>query len=114
MLENIVNELTNNVEEMWNRNTKCTNIMRHSKSWWDNNCNRDLKKYRVLKSLEDWKSFCKTVKSTKRMFFDLKINEIANKKHGPWELMNWVNKQKLPATKTVKFNGQPYLELDNF
>ena len=27
--------------------------------------------------------------------------------------MNSVNKQKLPAPKAIKFNGQPYLELDN-
>ena len=27
--------------------------------------------------------------------------------------MNWVNKQKLPIPKAIKFNGQPCLELDN-
>ena len=25
---------------------------------------------------------------------------------GPWELMNWINRHKLPATEAIKFNGQ--------
>ena len=80
MLENIVNELIIKVEEVWNWNVKLTNIMRYSKSWWDNNCSRELEKYRISKSLEDRKFFCRTVKSIKRIFFNLKINKIANKK----------------------------------
>ena len=83
MLENIVNNFTKNIDNIWNKNVKLTNITWHSKSWWDDNYSSELKKYRLLKSLEDWKSFCKTVKNTKRMFFDLKIMKIANKKQGP-------------------------------
>jgi len=43
----------------------------------------DLANYRLSKNLEDWKTFWRTVKNTKRDFFNLKIQEIANKKHGP-------------------------------
>jgi len=80
LLEKAVNNFAKNMDNAWNKNAKLTSITKHSKSWWDNNCSKDLKKYRSSKRFENWKFFHKTVKNTKRMFFDLKITEIANKK----------------------------------
>ena len=112
-LDRVVSDFTNTIKSAWEKNSKIINIMKHSKSWWDENCSRDLENYKLLKSLEDWKIFHRTVKNTKCLFFDLKIQEIANKKWGLWELMNWVNKQKLPAIEVIRYNNRPCLEINN-
>ena len=87
-LENVVNTLASNIEYAWRKNAKLINITWHSKSWWNGNCNWSLRNYRTSRTLEDWKVFKKTVKSTKWSFFNLKIQEIANKRQELWELMS--------------------------
>jgi len=72
-LENVVNTLASNTEHTWRKNSKLVNITRHSKSWWNEDCNQLLRNYRISRMLEDWKTFKKTIKSSKQSFFDLKI-----------------------------------------
>ena len=111
-LENVVNTLASNTEHAWRKNFKLVNITRYSKSWWNEDCNWSLKSYRTSRTLEDWKIFKKTVKSSKWSFFDFKIQKIANKKQESWELMSWINKCKLSATKVIKYNDQLCLTID--
>ena len=81
-LENIISAFTNLLECIWIKNSKIVNITKHSKSWWNNNCSRNLEKYRLSKSIKDWKQYKKTFRVTKHNFFNLKIQEIFNKKKG--------------------------------
>lgn len=104
-LERVINKFASTINNTWEMNSKIINVSKHFKSWWNEDCRRDLEKYRLSKSLEDWKTFYRIVKITKYSFFNLKIQEITNKKHGPWELINWVNKQKLLAIKMVEYNS---------
>jgi len=103
-LEEVTNFLTSKIEYAWKMNSKQVNIMKHSKRWWNEECRCALNNYRTTRNLENWKMLKSTVKSTKQSFFDTKIQEIANKKQRSWKLMNWVNKHKLPAIKTIKYN----------
>jgi len=108
-LENTVNNLDSLVNRVWNKNAKRTRITKHSKKWWTDKCNKALTDYRVLRSLDDWKTFKKVMKNTKKSFFDMKIQEVVDKSCSPWELMNWINKHKLPTTEAIKYKGQPCL-----
>jgi len=108
-LEQVVNLLGSIVNQAWSKNTKKSKITKHSKQWWSEPCSRALNNYRAARNLKNWKAFKRTVKDAKRTFFNDKIQEIANKSRGPWELMNWVKKRKLPATEAIKFDNCPCL-----
>ena len=108
-LEHIVNQLGVIIDQAWMKNAKKLRFSKHSKQWWMDECSRSLNNYRTTRSLKNWKNFKKIVKNIKRTFFDMKIQEVANKSHGPWKLMNWISKQKLPAIKAIKYDGYPCL-----
>jgi len=112
-LENTVNYLESLINQAWNKNAKRLRITKHSKQWWTEECSKSLNIYRMSRSLENWKKFKKVVRNTKRSYFDTKIQEVANKSRGPWELMNWINKCKLPTIEAIKYNSQPCLIPDS-
>ena len=112
-LNRIVNQLGSIIEQMWFKNAKRSRISKHSKQWWSNSYSLALNNYRSSRSWDNWKVFKSTVKEAKWSFFDSKIQEIASKSRGPWKLMNWVKKRKLPATKAIKYNGTPCLSPDS-
>ena len=82
-LKNTVNCLNTLIDQAWNRHTKRSRIIKHSKQWWNKDCSKSLNKYRMTRSLENWKRFKKVIKNSKRSFFDLKIQEVVNKSHRP-------------------------------
>ena len=43
----------------------------------------------------------------------MKIDEIANKNCGLWELMNWVKRRRLPVIEAIQYNGHLCIELDD-
>ena len=104
-LEYIVHQLRAIIDQAWTKNAKKSKISKHSKQWWIEECSQSLNNYRMTRSLNNWKSFKKVVKNVKSSFFDTKIQEVANKSHGPWELMNWISRCKLPAIKAIKHNN---------
>ena len=105
-LERIVNQLGAIINQAWTKNAKKSKISKHSKQWWTEECSWSLNNYRMTRSLDNWKSFKKVVKNIKRSFFDVKIQEVANKSRGPWELMNWISRCKLPAIEAIKHNNR--------
>ena len=112
-LNQIVDQLGSIIEQMWFKSAKRLKLSKYSKQWWTNLCSLALNNYRTSRNWDTWKAFKLMVKEAKRNFFDNKIQEIANKSRGPWELMNWVKKRKLLATEAIKYNGSPCLSPDS-
>ena len=112
-LEWVVNQLGTIIDQAWKKNARKSKISKHSKQWWSEDCKWSLNNYRSSRSLDNWKKFKKSVKDTKRSFFDDKIQEIANKSQGPWELMNWIKRRKLPAIEAINHDHHLCLTLDS-
>jgi len=113
VLEQIIQLFASNTEKIWYKHLKVVNITKYLKDWWNKNCHKYLEIYRQYKQIKDWRRFKDMVKKMKHNFFDLKIQEITNKKCGLWKLMNWVKKCKLLAIEAIQYNSQPYIKLDN-
>ena len=108
-LDHIVNQVGSIIKRMWYKNAKKSKFSKHSKQWWTDSCRIALNSYRTSRSRENWKTFKSTIKEAKQSFFDNKIQEITNKNHGSWELMNWVKRKKLLATEAIEYNNRPCL-----
>ena len=101
------------IDHAWKSNAKKSRISKHSKQWWSNKCSQALNNYRNSRSLKNWKNLKRVIKNVKRSYFDDKIQEIANKRKGPWELTSWINRWRLPMTEAIKHNGQLCLSLES-
>jgi len=48
------------------------------------------------------------------MYFSTpKFKKLQEKNYGPWKLMNWVKKHKLPAIEVIQYNSWPCLEFND-
>jgi len=88
ILEKTIQEFASTIERIWYKHSKIVNITKHSKEWWNDQCQRDLEHYQQSRCIDDWKKFRNTIKKTKHNFFNLKIQEITNKSKRPWKLMD--------------------------
>ena len=52
-LENTVDHLNTLIDQSWNKNAKQLRITKHSKQWWNEDCNKSLNEYRSTRSLEN-------------------------------------------------------------
>ncbi|PPQ94128.1 hypothetical protein CVT25_007913 [Psilocybe cyanescens] len=91
----------------WETCSREITITRRSKLWWTDECSVALQAYQEHGLPEDWKLYRKTVKNTKRVFFDSRITEISITNKRTWDLMLWVQQHKLPLCKAIQYQGQP-------
>ena len=86
--KSITQKLATAIEDLWNKHSKYVNITKCSKEWWNEDCKRNLVIYQQSGERCDWKSYRKSVKIAKQLFFDKRIQKIASLNKKPWNLMN--------------------------
>ena len=50
-LKDVVNLFVSKIKQAWVKNTMWTNVMKHSKKWWSEECSQSLHKYRMSRNL---------------------------------------------------------------
>ena len=53
VLKLVVQSFASHTNRIWYKHLKIINITKHSKEWWDENCQRDLKTYKQSKCIKD-------------------------------------------------------------
>jgi hypothetical protein len=106
-LDNLTFSLHARIVSTFEDNAKLSNITRHSKPWWNNECSECLATYWAHRTKENWSAFRNTTRHIKRTFFDEKFEEITTLNHRPWDLMSWVKARKLPAVDTICYDDSP-------
>ena len=82
-LESIVKNFVSTLDRIWREHANWSQITKHSKEWWNNDCKSKLEAYQNMRPLLNWKDFRKIVKITKHSFFNNKIQEISFKNKKP-------------------------------
>ena len=105
ILEQTVQQFTDDTERTWFKHSRNINITRYSKLQWNKECQKELENYSASSNVKNWRKFRNITKKTKCAFFNVKIQETMAKRGGPWELINQVKKHKLPAIEVIQHNG---------
>ena len=83
--------------KVWDSHADFVNITQNSKKWWNGSCTSTLAQYQSSRGQEDWAEFQCTTRTAKHSFFNCRIQEIAVKKAGPWDLVAWIKQHQLPS-----------------
>jgi len=67
----------------------------------------------IIQESQEMERLQKTIKTTKHISFNKKIQEIILKNQRLWDLMNWVKKYKLLAIEAIQYNRQPYIDIED-
>ena len=102
-----VNSLAAVTSKTWLRHSKEVRITKHSNPWWNDECEQALREYRASRRPEDYRAFRNVTRQTKRVFFDRRVNEIAETNSRPWDLMGWIQQRKLPPCEAIRYRDEP-------
>ena len=100
--EALAKVVADTLDRAWVKHATKVGKSKGTKPWWDNRCTQAFEAYTRTRDKSDWKEFRRTVRESKRQFFDRRIDEIANSNKRPWDLMECVKQRKLPPAEAIQ------------
>ena len=111
--EALAKVVASTLDRAWVKHATKVGKSKGTKPWWDDKCTQAFEAYTRTRDKSEWREFRKTVRETKRQFFDRRIDEIANSNKRPWDLMEWVKQRKLPPAESMQGINGPCLSLED-